>query len=193
MNTIVINKSNPGKVPEGLAIFSGSFNPFHHGHLTIANVASKILGKLIQLEISRQNTDKPEIDYMEFYEREDQIHTKCRSAECIENLYVTDAPLFLEKAKIFSKAVFIIGADTLLGIEDSKNWTIQPNMNMICSEFRIGGNRFLVVQRKGIDISYVNKTLLGLCDVVPVEIYEDDGVSSTQIRKTFKLAPKKFL
>ena len=171
------------KIPADLLVFSGSFNPVHQGHLKIVEVASKMLQKPVQLELSRKNTDKPYLDGVTFDKRRKQIQAACKGNKYVGDLYMSNLALFLRKAIEFPKATFIVGEDTLLGINNPKNWQIYPDADKIAAEFKRLGIRFLVFQRKGYDISGVSKRLLGLCTFVSIKDYEDDGISSTEIRQ----------
>lgn len=92
-------------VPEAIAILSGSFNPLHEGHRSLAEVAAKTLGEDAYFELSLSNVDKASIDLAIARKRAVQFLG-------LDHLILSRAPLFEDKAKLFKKATFIIGADT---------------------------------------------------------------------------------
>ena len=93
-------------------IFPGAFNPLHEGHKEMIAYSEQLLGGKVYLEISISNVDKMAIDFLTMQDRQEQINSN--------SLIFTDAPTFLEKARLFPKACFILGADTLLRIVDKK-------------------------------------------------------------------------
>ena len=64
------------------------------------------------LEISISNVDKLPIDFLTMQDRQKQINKN--------PLIFTNAPTFLEKARLFPRACFILGVDTVLRIVDKK-------------------------------------------------------------------------
>ncbi len=86
-------------------VFSGSFNPLHKGHLALYEAASEFLGKPLAFELSVRNVDKPPLDQADVLRRAAQFAGRYP-------IYLTNAPTFLEKARIFNGATFVIGYDT---------------------------------------------------------------------------------
>ena len=94
-------------------IFSGAFNPWHAGHQRMARIAQETLGQPTALEISIVNVDKPPLDYIDIDRRLAQFPPD-------QTVYLTHAATFEEKSRLFARATFIVGADTLRRVADSK-------------------------------------------------------------------------
>jgi len=94
-----------------IAVFPGAFNPLHQGHRDMVAVAEASLNQTVHLEISIRNVDKPPIDFLTMSDRAKQIDYP---------LIFSNAPTFIEKAEAYPGATFIVGADTMLRIADSR-------------------------------------------------------------------------
>ncbi|MCA9981322.1 MAG: hypothetical protein KDD89_10825, partial [Anaerolineales bacterium] len=86
-------------------LLPGSFNPLHYGHKKLADVAARQLGQPVAFEISVTNVDKPPLAQGEVLRRMSQFAGR-------QALYLTDAPRFVDKARLFPGTTFVIGADT---------------------------------------------------------------------------------
>jgi hypothetical protein len=95
--------------PRPQVLLPGSFNPLHHGHMALADVAAERLGSPVAFELSIANVDKPELPVDEVRRRLDQFHNK-------RPVYVSRAATFREKAALFPGTVFVVGADTAVRI-----------------------------------------------------------------------------
>ncbi len=92
-------------------LLSGSFNPLHYGHKKLADVASRQLGKPVAFEISVTNVDKPPLAQDDVLRRLSQFAGR-------HPLYLTNAPRFVDKARLFPETTFVIGADTAVRLVD---------------------------------------------------------------------------
>ena len=122
-------------------ILSGSFNPLHQGHLALVTAATKFLNKPVSFELSATNVDKPPL------EKTDTLYRISQFAGQYD-IYLTNAPTFLEKARLFGETTFVVGFDTAVrilmpkyyGAEEGKMWEG-------LQEFRDRGCKFLVAAR----------------------------------------------
>ena len=94
-------------------VFPGSFNPRHDGHHQMAGIAAKRLGEPVYYEISIQNVDKPALGSA-------TIRKRLQQFDASENVLLTRTPLFDQKANLFRDATFIVGADTVIRLDDAK-------------------------------------------------------------------------
>jgi hypothetical protein len=95
------------------SILSGSFNPWHEGHRALAAAVARRLGGPVHYELSRANVDKPELDEAEVQRRVAQFAGAA-------TVWVTRAPTFAEKAKLFPGAAFAVGYDTAVRMLDPR-------------------------------------------------------------------------
>src|SRR4051794_11244811 len=79
--------------PSPRAILSGSFNPLHHGHRTLADIASKLLNQTVAFELSTVNVDKPAL-------ADDEVRRRLGQFVGVGPVVVTRAATFAEKAAL---------------------------------------------------------------------------------------------
>src|SRR5436190_4329029 len=91
--------------PRPAVLLPGSFNPLHHGHTTLAEIATERLGAPVAFELSVANVDKAELSAEELTHRLDQFRHR-------SPVYVSRAATFRAKAALFPGCVFVVGADT---------------------------------------------------------------------------------
>jgi hypothetical protein len=87
------------------ALLPGSFNPVHSGHWGLAEVASRLLGSAVAFELSLDNVDKPPLSPAE-------VRSRIRPFAAKADMWLTRAPTFLQKARLFPGTIFVVGADT---------------------------------------------------------------------------------
>lgn len=178
-----------GRVPilatgQRRAIFPGAFNPLHDGHQEMVRIARDKLDLPVEFEISIHNVDKPPLDYLEMRDRARQFGEQ-------ETLWLTRAPTFEEKSRLFADATFIVGADTIARIADPAYYG-DNSQAMLAAIDRIAGRggRFLVFGRKadsaeGFEMLAsldLPPALLAICTEVSESEFRAD-VSSTKLRR----------
>ena len=164
-----------------LTLFPGAFNPIHRGHQEMIPYAENLLGRKVSLEISIRNVDKPPIDFLAMQERQEQLEDY--------PVIFSNAPTFLEKARVFPQCCFIVGTDTLLRIADKKYYGDDENQmiaaidemyDLGCRMLVFGrevGGRFLTLD----DLTLPNR-LKQLCTGVGGDEFRED-ISSSAIRR----------
>lgn len=163
------------------AIFSGAFNPLHDGHRAMARFASQHLGRAVDFELSIENVDKPPLDFHE-------MASRARQFADVGRLWLTRAPTFLAKARLFPGAIFLVGADTVLRIAVAKYYATTAARDAAIDEIRRLGCRFLVFGRvthgqfQSLADLDLPPQLAAICDPVPESAFRAD-ISSSEIRR----------
>ncbi len=128
-----------GVVPR--VVFSGAFNPLHEGHLRLARSAVAWLQQPVAFELSAVNVDKPTLPPAVVLDRLAQFAGRWP-------VYVTQAATFLDKARLFPGATFVVGYDTAARVVHARYYQdSQEQMLMALAEIRARGCRFLVAGR----------------------------------------------
>jgi len=168
--------------PAPAALLPGSFNPLHEGHWELAAVAAKRTGLPIAFELSTANVDKAPLSVEEIVHR---LRPLCWRAP----VWLTRAPTFAEKAELFPRATFVIGADTALRIIAPQYYQdSEANMLAALERIRAQGCRFIVAGRVHHNGQFLRVQDLPLPEQcrdlflgIPESEYRFD-VSSTQLR-----------
>ncbi len=169
--------------PASGVLMSGSFNPLHDAHCDLFRFATEHLGVPGAFELSVTNVDKPPLVLGEIRRRLKQFH--CRTP-----VWLTHAPTFVEKSKLFPNCVFVIGYDTAARLVLPQYYDkLSGGMDAAIAELRRHGGKFLVAARANPD-----GVLLGLEDLVIPDCFQGllEGIpksrfhnplSSTELRK----------
>jgi nicotinamide mononucleotide (NMN) deamidase PncC len=123
---------------DGALLMPGAFNPLHHAHERMLEIAERKTGLSGAFELSIVNVDKPLLDYTEIDLRLKQFQAP---------VWVTRLPTFIEKARHFPGAHFIIGVDTLVRIVDSDYYGSVDARDRALAELADLGARFVVFGR----------------------------------------------
>jgi len=169
-----------------VAVLSGSFNPLHAGHTGLAETAAALLGKPVTFEVSAVNVDKPPLETAVLLDRLSQFAGRWP-------VVAGNAPTFVEKARLYPGAVFVVGFDTAARIIQPRYYgDSEAGMLAALAEMRDHGNRFLVAGREGSDGHFrelreleIPAGFAGLFAAIPEGLFHSD-VSSTEIRAALK-------
>lgn len=169
--------------PRPLLLLPGSFNPLHHGHRTLAEVAARLSGAPAVFELSIVNADKPPLAAEEVRRRLAQFAGQGM-------LWLTRAPTFADKAELFPGAMFVVGADTAARIVEPRFYgDNEARLAEAMERLRLRGCRFLVAGRVntegvfvGLDDLHIPAPYSDLFTAIPAREFCLD-ISSTQLRK----------
>lgn len=164
-------------------LLSGSFNPLHDGHLGMADSAAKWLKRPVAFELSTANVDKPSLPATVVVNRIAQFAGA-------HPIYVSNAPTYLEKARLYPGATFIVGTDTAERLFQPKYYEDSTTlMQNALEEIMAQGCRFLVAGRE--DSDGVFRTISDIAippefdelfEQIPESVFRMN-ISSTQLRQ----------
>ncbi len=169
--------------PPPAILLPGSFNPLHDAHGKLAGLAAERLHLSAAFELSISNVDKPALRLAEIRSRLAQFHG--RSA-----IWLTHAPTFVEKARVFPGCAFVVGVDTAERIMSPRYYPGgEAGMASAADELRTSGCRFLVaarVNREGrlLGLEDIAKPSYfdGLFEAIPKDAF-NVPISSSELRK----------
>ena len=173
---------NGSPVANPKLVFPGAFNPVHRAHRQMSDIASQIVGEPTVFELAISNVDKPPLDYLAIQKRVAQDFGG--AAICL-----TNAAMFSEKARLFPGATFVVGADTIQRLGETRYYRGGlPELKEVVADFRRLGIRFLVFARRvdgrllTLD-SYRSPVpeLVERCQQYPAEKF-CDSISSSKLR-----------
>lgn len=164
---------------EPRCLLPGSFNPVHEGHRRMLGVAAARLAADAAYELAMVNPDKPPLS------AEDAAARLARFGRN-EAVWLTRAPTFPEKARIFPAAAFAVGVDTIVRIAEPRYYGGPEGLERAFST--LGQCRFLVFGRRtGAAFETLESVVLpaplrALCDGLPEADFRAD-ISSTDLRR----------
>ncbi len=171
-------------------LLSGSFNPLHSGHLGMAAAAAALLERPVTFELSAVNVDKPPLPTATILARMGQFAGR-------HGIIASDAPTYIEKARLYPSATFIVGYDTAVRIFAPRYYNnSQQTMMEALAEIQALGCHFLVAGRA--DSAGEFRTLAeipmpsrfaAMFTAIPETHFRHD-ISSTQLRAGGKLGSR---
>ncbi|MCZ6642466.1 MAG: hypothetical protein O7F71_12885 [Gammaproteobacteria bacterium] len=165
----------------GKLIFPGAFNPLHKGHEKMLEIAEAKTGLTGAYELSISNVDKPLLDYTEIGSRLEQFSNP---------VWLTRLPTFLDKARQFRAAHFVLGTDTMNRINDAKYYGSASARDDALNELVDLDCRFVVFGRATTDGFFTLGDIPGLPKGITSRCIEikrtefEETISSTALRSS---------
>jgi hypothetical protein len=162
-------------------VLPGSFNPLHHGHLTLAAAARSLTGVPVGLELSVVNVDKPAL-------ADEEVRRRVAQVAWQAPLWLTREPTFAGKSRLFPGCTFVVGADTAARVVQPRYYGGEPALVEAIAALRQRRCKFLVAGRRGGDGAFVGLDALAIPDglrdlftAIPEGTFRAD-VSSSELR-----------
>ena len=137
----------------------------------MAAAAATRLGQPVAYELCIRNVDKPPLNFHDIRTRRGQFRAS-------EDVWLTNASTFVEKARVFGGVTFVVGADTMCRVADAKYYE-HGDAGRAIDELAETGCRFLVFGRAFGDDRFVTLDDLALPDGLRAL---SEGVSEAQFR-----------
>ena len=136
-----------------IAIFGGSFDPIHNGHLEVAFQVRDRLSLKVFFALTERNPLKktPLLSYKERFNLLKIVISNFQNFFLLKENYVYAIDLILKVKKIFKKVYFVLGLDSFLTI---KKWKNYENLLKLCN--------FIVCSREDFDKKSLEKFLTNL-------------------------------
>ena len=167
---------------DGAALLSGSFNPLHDGHRSLARVAEQRSGREVFFELPLLNADKAAIDLTEARRRALQFAGS-------GTLVLSRAPLFSDKAVLFPNTTFVLGADTAARLVAPRFYGGDlAKLHAALDDLRRRGAQFLVAGRntetgfETLDTLGLPTAYRDLFQAIPESTFRAD-ISSSELRE----------
>ena len=167
-------------------LLPGSFNPVHEGHRRMLAAAAARLGAGTgaaagaAFELAIVNPDKPPLS-------PEVAAARLAGFAGDETVWLTRAPTFPEKARIFPRATFAVGVDTIARIAEPRYYGGPEGLARAIA--LLGQCRFLVFGRRAgtafetLESTVLPAALRALCKGVSESEFRAD-ISSTELRRT---------
>lgn len=175
---------------EPLLIMPGSFDPVHASHLRIARLAAGRRGRPVDLELSVRNVEKADLGVEAVRGRVSGLREAVSEMAEVGHLWLTSAPTFVEKARLFPGAEFVVGLDTFRRVADPRFHGGDEGHREAMAELVGLGARFLVFFRHADEVEGWDdpgrypEVLAGMAEFIRREEYGDEGrMASREIRR----------
>ncbi|GIV88878.1 MAG: hypothetical protein KatS3mg109_2342 [Pirellulaceae bacterium] len=132
--TLRIDDPPPG------AIFPGSFNPLHEGHIGLQRAVVVMTGQPVHFELTIRNADKGELSLADIERRVAQFRGRYY-------VILAAAPLFVQKARLYPGRAFVLGYDTALRLVSPTYYGSYEAMQAAFAAIAAANCRFFVAGR----------------------------------------------
>lgn len=164
-------------------LLSGAFNPLHDGHLGMSRAATTMTQQPVAFELAAVNVDKPPLPADIILDRIAQFAGRYP-------IYISRAPTFLEKARLYPNCTFVVGYDTAVRILHPRYYQDSSEaMLAALAEIASQGCSFLVAGRVSEDGRFHTAADLEapndygrLFASIPERYFRQD-ISSTELRQ----------
>lgn len=161
-----------------VVLYPGSFAPLTHGHIGVAKMIERMTGKHVVFELTNTHPNKGHIS------DEDMLWRAGQFTAFAPVILSHNAPLYIDKARLYPGAPMVVGADALKQLLDERHYGGYAGLCNALDEFVTLGTTFYVVGRM------VDNRFLTLNDIPIMAKYRHlfhdvsfrEDVSSTELR-----------